>query len=325
MMRLRLLVAAGILALGSGLGSAAAPRWLLPTGMAEPSVPDDNPLTKAKIELGRRLFYHADLSADGTMSCATCHEQHRAFTEGNATHPGVTGERGRRNAQSLGNVAWLTPLTFADPTLTTLEMQVGVPLFGTHPIEMGMAGREQEIAVRLGRDGCYQMMFAAAFPEAHGRIEFRDVAKAIASFERTMISFGSDFDRGRLTAEAEAGRGLFARECAGCHAGPLFTDRRFHKIDPGVPGDDGGLGEKTGGRSDEGKFRTPPLRNVSLTAPYWHDGSAPTIAGAIERHGLHMAATDTAQLIAFLEALTDLEFTKREALSLPMTACGRPL
>lgn len=148
-------------------------------------------MTTAKVELGRRLFYDADLSANGTMSCATCHEQKHAFADGNRTHPGVTDESGRRNVPGLANVAWFTPLNFADPAATTLETQAATPVFGTHPVEMGMAGREAEIGKRLGRDSCYQMMFARAFPENSGRIDFPNVARALASFERTLISYGS--------------------------------------------------------------------------------------------------------------------------------------
>lgn len=94
-------------------------RWHLPDGVAPPVIPADNPMTPAKVELGRRLFYDADLSANGTMSCGTCHEQHHAFSEGNATHPGVTSEQGQRNVPGLANVAWFTPLTFADPDQTS--------------------------------------------------------------------------------------------------------------------------------------------------------------------------------------------------------------
>lgn len=283
-------------------------------------------MSAAKVELGRRLFYDADLSADGTMSCATCHEQHRAFADGNASHPGVTGERGRRNVPGLANVAWFTRLTFADPGLTSLEKQVGVPVLGTHPVEMGMAGREAEIAARLSRDPCYRTMFAKAFPESGGRIDFGGTAKAIASFERTLISFGSTYDRGAMSVQAKAGQAVFARSCAGCHAEPNFTDQDYHRIDlADPPATDPGLSEKTGEPADLGKFRTPSLRNASLGAPYWHDGSERTLAGAIARHRLSLTADETTGLVSFLEALTDSEFVNRKSLALPATACGRKL
>jgi cytochrome c peroxidase len=310
-------------------GALASPprwRWNLPAGVAAPVVPADNAMSRAKVELGRRLFYAADLSADGTMSCGTCHEQHRAFTEGNATHPGVTGERGRRNVPGLANVAWFSRLTFADPTLGSLEAQVAVPVLGTHPVEMGMAGRETEIAARLGRDPCYRAMFAKAFPETGGRIDFGTTSKAIASFERTLVSFGSAYDRGGLPAEAKAGQAVFVRACAGCHAGPNFTDQAYHRIDPLDPAaPDTGLAEKTGKTEDLGKFRTPSLRNVALGAPYWHDGTERSLAAAIDRHRLSVSADERGKLVSFLEALTDTEFVSRKSLALPATACGRRL
>jgi cytochrome c peroxidase len=137
-------LAAGVLAL-TALVAAGKPSW--PTGLPVPTRPAGEPVAppaieQARIELGRRLFYDADLSRDGTMACATCHEQKHAFADGNRTHPGVTGEPGRRNVPGLANVRWIAPLTFADPAQTTLEAQVAVPVFGTHPVEMGMKGLE---------------------------------------------------------------------------------------------------------------------------------------------------------------------------------------
>jgi cytochrome c peroxidase len=327
-MRLGLLASGLGLALASAIAGARAPawRWHLPQGVLPPTVPADNPMSAAKVELGRRLFYDADLSVDGTMSCATCHEQHHAFAEGNTTHPGVTGENGRRNVPGLANVAWFTPLTFADPGLVSLEAQTAVPVFGTYPVEMGMAGREGEIAARLGKDDCYRTMFRKAFPETRGRIDFTAVAKALGGFERTLVSYGSDFDRNRLSTQARAGEAAFQRDCSDCHAGPNFTDLAFHRLEPIAPtASDPGLSEKTGKASDLDRFRTPSLRNVALTAPYWHDGSARTLAEAIDRHRLNVTAKDRAQLIAFLDALTDEDFVTRKSLGLPMTACGRKL
>lgn len=315
----------GLVATGLLL-AATAPgwRWTLPRGVSAPPVPADNPMTRTKVELGRRLFYDADLSADGTMSCATCHEQKHAFADGNTAHPGVTGEPGRRNVPGLANVAWMSPLTFADPGASTLETQVLTPVLGTHPIEMGMAGREAEIPARLGKDPCYRTMFARAFPQSQGRIDFADVTRALASFERTMVSYGSAFDRGALSAQARAGRVLFARDCESCHAGALFTDLKAHRLEPLNPAaSDQGLFEKTGLDDDRGRFRTPSLRNVALTGPWWHDGSARTLDVAIDRHGLHHAAPDREALVAFLDALSDLEFVRRKSLALPDQTCGK--
>lgn len=307
---------------------AAAPlwQWSLPEKVSEPEVPSNNTMTAAKVELGRRLFYDADLSADGTMSCATCHEQKHAFADGNQTHPGVTGEPGRRNVPGLANVAWMTPLTFADPAATTLETQATTPVFGSHPVEMGMAGREAAIPDRFARDSCYRTMFRRAFPESEGRIDFVNVAKALASFERTLVSYGSAYDRGTLSEPARAGGALFARDCASCHAGQLFTDLRAHRLGPiDKAASDQGLFEKTGAEDDRGRFRTPSLRNVALTGPWWHDGSARTLDAAIARHGRGYEPSDVTSLMAFLGALSDPEFVTRKDLAIPDRACGRRL
>ena len=326
-----LLLSAGLL-LTSLLSAGFLPRetstwrWTLPAGVSAPPIPADNPMTTVKIELGRRLFYDADLLANGTRSCATCHEQKHAFADGNRTHPGVTDESGRRNVPGLANVAWFTPLNFADPAATTLETQAATPVFGAHPVEMGMAGREAEIGKRLGRDSCYQTMFARAFPENSGRIDFPNVARALASFERTLISYGSAWDRQQLAPNAQAGSALFARDCAACHSGANFTDLSMHRLGPADPAlPDQGLFEKTGIDADRGKFRTPSLRNVALTGPWWHDGSARTIDEAVAKHGLTYDAAEAKQLIAFLTALSDTEFTQRQSLAMPEEACGKRL
>lgn len=308
-----------------GAGSAGY-ILALPANVPPPPIPADTPLSAARVELGRRLFYDADLSADGTMSCATCHEQKRAFADGNATRPGVTGEAGRRNVPGLANVAWFERLTAADPKVTTLEAQIAIPVFGIHPVEMGMAGREAEIGARLGKDRCYRRMFRKAFPQDDGRIDFTNVARAIAGFERTLISLASPYDRGALSPLASQGERLFKRDCAACHSGSLFTDMAYHRLEPFDPDAlDKGLSETTGKDSDIGKFRTPSLRNVMLTGPWWHDGSARSIEEAIRRHRIAPGPDDTAALMAFLTSLSDQEFTRNPAFSLPDTACGKPL
>lgn len=287
---------------------------------------DDTDATNARVELGRRLFYDADLSQDGTMSCATCHEQRHGFAEGNRTHPGVTDEAGRRNVPGLANVGEFAPLTSADPRLTTLEAQISVPVLGTHPVEMGMAGREVEIQQRLTRDACYPRMFAAAFPDVADPIGYANVVRAIAAFERTLVSYDSAYDHDALSVDARAGRETFRRDCAGCHAGKIFTDLAFHRlvaIEPTAA--DQGLFEATSREADRGKFRTPSLRNLSVTAPYWHDGSVPTVREAIVRHGFVYPLETLRGLEAFLDALTDRNFLSNPAYGLPTTACGQPL
>lgn len=276
---------------------------------------------QARIELGRRLFYDADLSRDGTMACATCHEQHHGFADGNRTHPGVTDEAGRRNVPGLANVGQFTRLTWADPRQTSLAKQAAVPLFGTHPVEMGMNGMAAEIPKRLGRDPCYVQMFSAAFPKSDKRITFDKVATALASFEKTLVSRDAPFDRGQLSPAAKAGFALFRQHCASCHSGRNFTDMAYHRLGATDPSaEDQGLFEVTHRPADRQRYRTPSLRNLSVTAPYWHDGSAPTIVAAITRHGLNMAMDDIPAIETFLLSLSDEKFLTNPNFSLPRSA-----
>lgn len=313
--------------------AATAPPWTwsLPAGVAPPRVPADNAMSASKVELGRRLFYDADLSADGTLACASCHEQKRAFADGNATRPGVHGGAGRRNAPGLANVGWFERLTFADPAATSLETQALIPLFGEHPVEMGMKGKEAEFERRLGADRCYRQMFAKAFPERGGRIDGQSVTAALAAFERTIISYGSSYDLFRggdaaaLSPLAQQGERIFnARGCAACHSWPNFTDRDYHRLEP-VSDRDRGLVERTKQPGDAGKFRTPSLRNVEMTGPWWHDGTERTLESALARHPDPAAAAEGPALIAFLHTLTDRAFIADLRLARPDTACVRRL
>ncbi len=326
------LAAALLLAAGIACGASAAPyAWRLPAGVKPPPVPADNPMSAGKVELGRRLFYDADLSIDGTLSCAGCHGQHRGFTEGNATHPGVRGAPGRRNVPGLANVGYFRTLTWADPDATSLERQFATPVFGEHPVEMGMQGQAGEIVRRLSADACYRRMFAEAFPGAAEAVSVPNTAKAIAAFERTLISRDAPYDRyrrgdrGALSPLQRAGERTFAQKgCGACHSGPDLTDGRYHAIAAPV-GDDLGLMEKTGAPGDRGAFRTPSLRNVAATEPYLHNGAARTTAFAIlshERAAANLTQDDAQSIAAFLESLTDRRFLEDPRFALPRTACG---
>lgn len=326
---MRLVPAAAALLLLAATGPAW--NWTLPADVALPAVPAENAMNTAKVELGRRLFYDADLSADGTLACAGCHEQKRAFADGNATRPGVDGAPGRRNAPGLANVGWFERLTFADPDATSLELQAVIPLFGEHPVEMGMKGREAAFERRLGADRCYRQMFKRAFPERRGKIDAESVTFALAAFQRTMISYRSPYDRyragepGALSPIERQGERLFdARGCAACHSGSNFSDMRYHRLDSALASDLG-LIEKTGRPDDERRFRTPSLRNVGMTRPWWHDGSERTLEGAIARHLGAVSAEEMSALVAFLGALTDPHFIADTRLSRPDSACGKPL
>ncbi|MFC4257267.1 c-type cytochrome [Altererythrobacter xixiisoli] len=330
-------LAAGVVATAAARPAAPQPsawQWDLPEGIAPPPVPADNPMSQAKVDLGRRLFYDADLSIDGTMACSNCHNQRRGFADSTRTRPGVHGDAGRRNVQGLANVSYLSPLTWGDTRLTTLEQQAMVPVFGDDPVEMGMLGQDAELARRLSADGCYRAMFLAAFPETGGRVDTPAVAKALAAFQRTLLSFDSPVDRrqrgdaGALTAEAKRGEALFGAHCASCHAGQDFTDRQFHALeDPAAAMTDTGLAHATGQASDRGRYRTPSLRNVALTGPYWHDGSVESMGEAIARHARVLPGNVLTQererqdIIAFLHGLTDQRFATDPRFAYPDGIC----
>jgi cytochrome c peroxidase len=376
--RVTAIVAVASLALGLLTGAGGGFEWRLPAWVPLPVVPADNPMSAEKVNLGRHLFYDTRLSADGSMSCATCHRQALAFTDGRAVAPGVDGTDGVRSAMPLANVAYLPVLTWANPNLRTLEVQALVPMFGEHPREMGMAGREQELFARLRADARYPSMFRAAFPDQHGEISLATITRALAAFERTLLSFDSPYDRYRyggqpeaISAAAKRGEALFfgeKLECYHCHSGFNFTDNQQHarlahpeigyhnnglyNVDGrgGFPPDNPGLREVTGRAEDEGKFRTPSLRNVALTAPYMHDGSVPTLRAVLAHYaaggrtvttgphrgagarnpnksplvaGFELSEDEIGDLIAFLESLTDDRFVTDPRFSDPF-AKGSP-
>jgi len=286
-------------------------QWAKPDWAPAPLAPADNPMSSAKVQLGRFLFYDKRLSIDQSMSCASCHQQAKAFTDGERTHRGVNGLSGTRNAMTLTNAAYYPTYTWANPIITSLERQMLVPLFGDHPLEMGMVGHEDELIARLAADPDYPQLFATAFSEDGGRINLANVTKAIAAFERTLLSFNSPYDRYKqgddsaISAAAKRGESLFfgeRLECYHCHDGVNFTDNNiqqgqafpeqgFHNT--GLYNEDGngaykpwdhGLRDVTLRAEDEGAFRTPTLRNVAVTAPYMHDGSLPTLDVVIRQH-----------------------------------------
>jgi cytochrome c peroxidase len=359
----------------AAVGTPASYRWRLPAWAPEPLVPDDNPMSEAKVALGRALFYDKALSANRTQSCAGCHEQARGFSDGRKLALGSTGVVGARNAMPLANVAYLPTLTWANPNLTTLEQQALVPLFGDHPVEMGMAGREDLLLGRLKAKPSYRRQFARAFPERGGEISLWSVTRAIAAFERSLLSMNSPYDRyryegkgGAISASAKRGETLFfgdRLECYHCHGGLHFTDNQIHRrlpegetgyhntglynLDGGgaYPPGQQGLREFSGEPQDEGRFRTPSLRNVAQTAPYMHDGSVATLDQAIRRHyavkgraalggtganplrsqfieGFELSEQEVDDLKAFLASLSDAEFLRASRHADPTGAGRKP-
>jgi len=266
-------------------------------------------MSDVKVRLGRRLFYDARLSGNGTYSCASCHKQALAFSDGRAHALGSTGQEHPRSAMSLTNVAFNASYGWASPKTRTLEAQMLVPMLNEHPIEMGLKGNEAAIVGRIASDEDDAALFREAFGVAQGAITLDVIVKGIASFERTLVSADSPFDRylyrddrSALTAEARRGMDLFFSDrlaCAQCHSGfnlsgptihqgsapvpPSFHNTGLYNVDGhgAYPAIDRGLLDVTHVSSDMGKFRAPTLRNIAVTAPYMHDGSIPTLEAAV--------------------------------------------
>ena len=279
-------------------------QWKVSANTPLPVVPDDNPMSDVKVALGRLLFYDTRLSVNGTTSCASCHIQAQAFTDARAKSVGATGVFHPRSSMSLVNVAYASRLTWANHLLDRLEDQALTPMFGDHPIEMGMAGKEQQIVDLLRSDSEYATLTKKAFPNDADPYSIIAVVRSIAAFVRTIISFDSPYDQymsgdeQALSAAAESGMALFFSErleCFHCHGGFNFTDSSTHanavtesigyhntglyNLDGngGYPADNTGLYDMTGVRRDMGRFKAPSLRNIALTAPYMHDGSLLTL------------------------------------------------
>ncbi len=284
-------------------------KWALPPGFPVPLVPKDNRMSKAKVELGRFLFYDPKLSGNGTQSCSSCHLQAKAFSDGRAQGLGSTGELHPRGPQSLTNVAYNTTLTWANPALVRLERQAETPLFGEHPVEMGVTDRNKaRVLARFQRSKAYRARYAAAYPRVKKPVTWANTVKAIAAFQRTLISGDSRYDRllqrkARFTASEQRGAELFfgeRAECHHCHGGFNFTEqttfvgaRRERPVfrNTGLfniggtgafPEPNTGAFSITGNPADMGAFRAPTLRNIALTAPYMHDGSLPTLEAVID-------------------------------------------
>lgn len=302
-----------------------------PLGLPPVPIPPDNPPTAETIALGRRLFYETAVSRDNQISCASCHAPGSGFADPRVVSLGVTGVAGIRNAPTVVNAAYL-PFQFWDGRAASLEEQAAGPI--ANSIEMDHP--HERLVRRLRDDTRYVELFAAAF--GPGPITVDHVCKAIASFERTVLSGNSPFDRYRyggdaaaLSAAAQRGLALFTDankgNCSTCHTiGPrhaLFTDGKFHNIGAGMNSEgelrDLGRFAVTKNESDRGAFRTPSLRNVALTAPYMHDGSLKTLGAVLdfytgggnsnphldrEIRPLRLTREERTDIVAFLESLT---------------------
>ncbi len=297
-----------------------------PAGWPALEWPKDNPYSSAKAVLGRRLFFEMALSMDHSMSCAACHVPDAAFTHrGRPLSHGVNGAQQTRNTPTLGNIGFGTSFQL-DGASASLEAQARLPLLS--PDEMGMT--VEEIESRLAADTLYVRLFRQAYGNAPITID--GVTKALATYQRTLVSQQSYYDRWKAGDEsavsdaAKRGEAIFIGKkgnCAHCHVPPLFSDNGFHNNGLDSVFMDAGRGRVTGLAADSGRFKTPSLRNISVTGPYMHDARMYTLQEVVEHYNtgvvvhprtdtilrpLGLTSAEVLDLVAFLEALTDSVF-----------------
>lgn len=326
-----LAIVAGLaaLCLGACARDTAAPTGTepyplaVPTGWPDPPVRADNPLTVTSVQLGRSLFFDERLSLSRGLSCSSCHQTDRAFSDSVARSRGVDGRTGMRNAPSLANVAY-HPLLLRDGGAPSLEQQVLVPFFDHRELDAD----PQQVVEALADDADVQRLSRTAY----GRpFDLYVLTRSLANYLRTLLSGHSRYDlylagdRAALSPAETRGLDVFtgAGKCTACHAGHDLSDHGFHNT--GLASDlasDPGRQRITLDPGDRGKFKTPTLRNIALTAPYMHDGSLTTLQAVVDHYRtggkigpdkdplmmpLHLTDQQQADLIAFLHALTDVQ------------------
>jgi len=317
-------------------GSAYAQQTFMALPTKAP-VPKDNPMTAAKIELGKSLFFDPRLSHNGTISCNSCHNVMAGGDDSRATSVGINGQKGGRNSPTVWNSAFL-PVQFWDGRAESLEAQAKGPI--TNPIEMGMKNHDVAIE-RLNKIPGYVDMFKKAFPKEKSPLNIENTAKAIATYERTLITPNSRFDKymkgnkKALTAQEIKGMKLVEEiGCTACHYGPNFTgsltEANYQKFPQNPDKDiekkynftkDLGRFEITKNDEDKNFYRVQTWRNVALTAPYFHNGAVKTLDEAVRvmaKLQLDMDLNDTQvqDIVAFLNSLTG-EFPKQTMPRLP--------
>jgi cytochrome c peroxidase len=303
-----------------------------------PDLPRDNPLIVERVTLGEKLFHETAFSKDNSLSCASCHKSGAAFSDPRRFSVGVRGQLGSRHAMPLFNLAWKSSF-FWDGRAPSLRAQALMPIQDHTELDETLTN----VVAKLAATPEYPKLFAAAFGSPE--ITPEKIGLAIEQFVLTLTSFDSKFDRAfrgetKLTAAEQRGFELFMTEyeprmghygadCFHCHGGALFTDHQFHNngLD-GTNAADPGRFKVTGREADRGKFSTPSLRNVELTAPYMHDGRFKTLEEVVEHYsehvqrsatldpniakhpdgGLHLSTDDKFALVAFLKALTDDQY-----------------
>lgn len=303
--------------------SDLAARPSLPLGLdLYIPIPQDNPLSVEKVELGRRIFFDPILSRDYSISCATCHDPRRSFSDGLPVAVGIKGREGERNVPALLNRAWGESFSW-DGRAASLEDQVLMPIENPSEFDMTI----EEVLQRLRNHADYPDLFKSAFEY---EVTQEDLGRAIASYVRTIFSGDSLIDRYMrgdydvMSVEALAGLSLFRGKanCTSCHIGPTFSDEQFHNT--GVAFKNGGLVDEgrfavTGEEEHRGAFKTPSLRHVGKTAPYMHDGSLKTLEEVValydrggdhnphldeELRPLHLTVGERQALVTFLFTLT---------------------
>jgi cytochrome c peroxidase len=315
-------IAAGALASAVFVIAAAAQDVKPPLGLPPFTFPANNPYSAAKAELGRYLYFDRRLSADQTVSCASCHDPQFAFTDGAATSTGIGKQKGNRSAPTVINRAY-SQGQFWDGRAPSLEEQAKGPM--ANPIEMG--NTHEAIVSNLKKVAGYRPLFAKAFGSEDITID--RVAMAIATFERTVLSGNAPYDRYKrgqksaMTGAQVRGMSVFfdKAKCDRCHEGPNFTLNMYANLGVGTdkPAPDAGRYEVTKNPRDWGAFKTPTLREIEHTAPYMHDGSLKTLEEVVEFYDkggipnknldeqikpLHLTAQEKSDLVAFLKALS---------------------
>lgn len=326
-----------VIAISSFLGVARAENYELdvPLGLPAMDIPKDNPLTAEKIELGKQLYFDSRLSSDNTVSCASCHDPKKGWSNGDRFASGVRGQKGGRNSPTIINAGYQY-FQFWDGRAAHVEGQALGPI--QNPIEMEM--KLEDLVERLNAIEGYREQFQQVFGTD---VTEENIAKAIAAFERTVLSGNAPFDRYKagdedvLSEAAQRGMDVFFNKahCSACHAGPNFTDGAFHNIGVGIDDEEPDLGRHviSGLGGDKGSFKTPTLREIARTAPYMHDGRFATLEEVVEYYNkggtpnpqldeeifpLKLTDQQKADLIAFLtEGLSSPDYPDIQPPDLP--------
>ena len=324
---LRVCLPPGHLSLSPAVLAASDYPAKIPLGLIDPEVPQDNPMTAAKIELGRQLYFDKRLSVDDTVSCATCHDPKMGFAEDKKVSTGIQGKKGNRNSPTTLNAA-LYDVQFWDGRAATLEEQAKGPI--VNPVEMAMPSLDA-LVEKLKKIPEYQKSFAEVFKEG---ITADNIVRAIADYERTLLAGDSPFDRyfygkeeNAISPSAKRGLEVFREKgrCVTCHeilpSFGLFSDNKFHNVGVGMdkPNPDLGRYLATKEEKDTGAFKTSSLRNIAITAPYMHDGSEPTLESVVDLYDkggipnryldggirpLNLTEQEKKDLVEFMKALT---------------------